>query len=457
MLCAIGCSSVRSKPGAHTASPAADAREQRGIPVRIEGVRCALAVGPAQPGEFGIGEMEPVHRHMRGGRAQPDDERLGQRGLARARCSGDAEQHRTRRTQTQSVDAGDQVLEHASRVAGVKPTDLAHLITLGSPTLSPDGRTAVVAVVRPDLDEDEYRTQLWTVATDGSAVPRRLTHGTNDSAPRYSPDGRWLAFLRAEPEGKPQLHVLPADGGDARKLTDLPLGAGAPNWSPDSTRIAFSARVPEPGRYGQDEKITPDKEPPRRITGLQYRLDGVGFTLDRRQHVYVVDVADSDPAPEPKQLTDGDWDDTDPTWSPDGASIAFLSATPRAARARPRGRRLRGACRRRRTDPADRHVARSSALRSSRRTGRRSCARAAKSMTTCSLRAMVACSRSTSQRPAARAGSPTPRRCTSSAIASCRAGITPWCCSRTAVRSTCSTSRTTAASPPSSAPGSARS
>ena len=60
----------------------------------------------------------------------------------------------------------------------VKPTDIAHLITLGSPTLSPDGRTAVVAATRPDLDENEYRGQLWTVPTDGSAPPRRLTHGT---------------------------------------------------------------------------------------------------------------------------------------------------------------------------------------------------------------------------------------------------------------------------------------
>jgi dipeptidyl aminopeptidase/acylaminoacyl peptidase len=207
----------------------------------------------------------------------------------------------------------------------VKPTDLAHLLTLGSPTLSPDGRTAVVAVARPDLDEDEYRTQLWTATTDGSTAPRRLTHGTNDSAPRFSPDGRWIAFLRAEPEGKPQLHVLPADGGDARRLTDLPLGAGVASWSPDSASIAFSARVPEQGRYGQDDKITPGKEAPRRITGLQYRLDGVGFTTDRRHHVYIVDVAETDDPAPARQLTDGDWDDTDPAWSPDGATLAFVS------------------------------------------------------------------------------------------------------------------------------------
>jgi dipeptidyl aminopeptidase/acylaminoacyl peptidase len=208
----------------------------------------------------------------------------------------------------------------------MQPTDLAHLVTLGSPTLSPDGRTAVVAASRPDLDENEYRSQLWAVRPDESAPPRRLTHGQRDAAPRYSPDGRWLAFLRAEGEDKPQLHVLPTEGGDARRLTDLPGGAGAPVWSPDSRSIAFSARVPEAGRYGQDDKITPDKEPPRRITGLQYRLDGVGFTIDRRSHVFVVDLGDDDEKTEPRQLTDGDYDDSDVAWSPDGAWLAFATA-----------------------------------------------------------------------------------------------------------------------------------
>jgi dipeptidyl aminopeptidase/acylaminoacyl peptidase len=205
----------------------------------------------------------------------------------------------------------------------MKPTDIAAFRIPGVPTLSPDGRHAVVAVSRPDLDEDEYASQLWLVPTDGSAEPRPLTHGRKDAAPRYSPDGRWLAFLRAVEGGKPQLYVMPTDGGEPRVITDQPLGAGAPVWSPDSSAIAYVARVPEQGRYGTDEKVTPDKEPPRRITELQYRVDNVGFLGDRRQHIFVVDPHAE--TPEPKQLTDGPVDDVDVTWSPDGTQLAFIS------------------------------------------------------------------------------------------------------------------------------------
>jgi dipeptidyl aminopeptidase/acylaminoacyl peptidase len=205
----------------------------------------------------------------------------------------------------------------------MKPSDIAHLVTLGQPTLSPDGRRAVVAATRPDLDANEYRSALWIVDVDGSTPPRRLTHGDRDTAPRFAPDGRWLAFLRAQGEDKPQLHLLPTDGGDARRLTNLPGGAGAPVWSPDSSMLAFCARVPEPGRYGQDEKVPADKEAPRRITGLQYRLDNVGFTVDNRSHVFVLDVG-ADGA-EPQQITAGDQEDTDVAWSPDGTRLAFVS------------------------------------------------------------------------------------------------------------------------------------
>jgi dipeptidyl aminopeptidase/acylaminoacyl peptidase len=207
----------------------------------------------------------------------------------------------------------------------VKPRDIAAIVSLGRPTLAPDGRTAVVAAASPDLDEDRYASSLWSVTLDGSKPPRRLTSGGQDSAPSISPDGNWLAFVRREEKKKPQLWLLPTAGGDSIRRTDLPGGAGAPQWSPDSSRIAFSVRVPAAGRHGTDEKITPDKEPPRRITGLQYRLDNVGFLVDNREQVFVVSIGDGDDS-EPTQITEGDFDSSGVTWSPSGDTLAFVSA-----------------------------------------------------------------------------------------------------------------------------------
>ena len=213
----------------------------------------------------------------------------------------------------------------------MRPTDLALLRTPGVPTVSPDGRIAVVAVSRLDLDADEYRGQLWAVPTDGSAPARPLTSGHLDSAPAFSPDGRWLAHLSAEPGGKPQIWVLPTAGGEGRRLTDHPLGAGAPVWAPDSRRLAYVARVPEPGRYGTVEGVGPGAEPPRLITNLKYRRDAVGFLNDRPSQVFVLalpeDFADETaPLPEPVQVTTGDADCEDVTWRPDGGELAFVSA-----------------------------------------------------------------------------------------------------------------------------------
>ena len=215
----------------------------------------------------------------------------------------------------------------------MKPTDLGHPRLPGPPALHPDGRTAVVSVRRVDLDADDYTAQLWLVPTDGSGPSRQLTHGWRDAGPRYSPDGSWLAFVRAGREGggasgsaiRPQLWVMHTAGGEPRRLTDHPLGVdGPPVWSPDSTRLAYTARVPEQGRYGTVEDRGPEKEPPRRITRMLYRLDGIGFLQDRPRQVFVVDALAPDA--EPAQVTSADTDSGEVDWSPDGELLAFLSA-----------------------------------------------------------------------------------------------------------------------------------
>ncbi|MET7421058.1 S9 family peptidase [Dactylosporangium sp. NPDC005555] len=220
----------------------------------------------------------------------------------------------------------------------MKPIDLSQMRLPGAPAVSPDGTIAVVPVTRLEFAADAYTSQLWLLRTDGSAEPLQLTHGWHDSAPRISPDGRWLAFLRAtkaagsraggakaEHEGPPQLCVMPIAGGEPRRLTDLPLGAGPPAWSPDSARLAFSARVPEKGRYGtgkteEGETIGAEGEAPRRITRYFYRIDGLGFLLDRPAHLHVADLDGT-----VTQLTDGERGHGDPDWSPDGRTLAFVS------------------------------------------------------------------------------------------------------------------------------------
>lgn len=178
----------------------------------------------------------------------------------------------------------------------MRPEHLALFRQPSRPAVHPDGTWAAVAISRPDLDEDGYPSSLWRLDL-GTGELTPLTHGTADRDPAISPDGRWLAFVRGGKGVKPQLALMPTAGGEPRVVTDHQGGVGGrPEFSPDGTRIAYTSRVPEKGRYGTDEKVGPDAEPPRLITDFSYRADGLGFRLDRPSHVFVVDVP---PLPDP--------------------------------------------------------------------------------------------------------------------------------------------------------------
>src|SRR5438105_8421449 len=117
--------------------------------------------------------------------------------------------------------------------------DLWAIKRIGTPTISPDGRTACAAVTSYDMEKNEGSTELWLFPTDGRK-PRRLTSGDKDSDPVWSPDGKWIAFAaKRKDDEEPQVYLIAPDGGEARRLTSIATGASALRWFPDSRHIAF--------------------------------------------------------------------------------------------------------------------------------------------------------------------------------------------------------------------------
>lgn len=182
----------------------------------------------------------------------------------------------------------------------MRPADIEKLISVGRPAIAPDGSFAVFATSRPDLAANRAVGQVWRVdLPDG--IPRRITRGTADASPRLSPDGALIAFLRGDARRRPQLHVVASGGGEPVQATDAPLGVEEFDWSPDGTRLAFIARVPEKGRYGSVEGLDAAAEAPRRITGIRWHANGLGYLVDRPAHVFVVEApaVDAEPFYEP--------------------------------------------------------------------------------------------------------------------------------------------------------------
>ena len=215
----------------------------------------------------------------------------------------------------------------AAQQRAISDSDLFAFRWVASPQISPDGRHAAYVLVTVNAKHEGYETSLWLVGTDGASPPRRLTAGPKDGAPRWSPDGTTLAFLRPK-DGRPQLHLLPLAGGEAQQLTDVPKGASPAAWSPDGKTIAFTSTTTAADLAKKDkDKGDESKSDVRIVTQAEFRADDEGY-LDPAEHSHIWTVPagmPGDELPKARQVTSGSFDETAPQWSRDGARIYFVS------------------------------------------------------------------------------------------------------------------------------------
>jgi dipeptidyl aminopeptidase/acylaminoacyl peptidase len=261
--------------------------------------------------------------------------------------------------------------------------DIFQFNWIGDPQISPDGSRVAFVKVTVDEKKTGYDTAIWGVSTRGDEQPRRMTDGKHDSSPRWSPDGKWLVFVRT-PESaggaaaggaggagapgrgqSPQLYLLPVSGGgESWKITDLPRGAGGPLWSPDSKMIAFTSDTSAADLAKQRKKENAERKEPkdkseekpegkspekpeagpaaakaadssdadhesdiRVITHSVYRINGAGY-LDYKhpQHIWVIATPQSsEDDVKPKQLTTGKYQEDGAMWSPDSSKIYYTT------------------------------------------------------------------------------------------------------------------------------------
>ncbi len=214
----------------------------------------------------------------------------------------------------------------------IRSEDLWKMKRIGPLELSPDGAWAAVSVTEYDIEKNEGRSDIWLVATDGSAVKRFTTWDSSEGSPAWSPDGGWIVFTAKREGERSQLHLIRSDGGEAVRLTDMPLGASSPSWMPDGRRIVFVSQVIPPLAADLDSmKAEIDRRKECKVTAKVtedrfYRYWDHWLTDGYIPHIFTIDV-------ETKELTDLTPDrkdlfgagGVDYEISPDGAEIAFTS------------------------------------------------------------------------------------------------------------------------------------